>query len=148
MIIRLAKMDDLDRVHEIEVSAMSHPWTYDNYVEAFNEKNAIFVVAEDDGSAPASVVGFVLLYIGADQGDIPDVVVEKSYRNRHVASDMLEFLYQQAVNRGVQEIFLEVRQSNNPAIALYRHQGFEPIGERKHFYQDPDEDAIVMRKKF
>jgi ribosomal-protein-alanine N-acetyltransferase len=57
---------------------------------------------------------------------------------------MLEAVFADAAKRGVRKVFLEVRQSNAPALALYEHIGFLRVGVRKNFYANPTEDACLM----
>ena len=49
------------------------------------------------------------------------------------------------MRRGVEEVFLEVRESNHAAQALYLRHGFRPVGQRPHYYRNPLEDALVLR---
>lgn len=74
--------------------------------------------------------------------DIINIEVLPEYRRKGIATSFLNSLV--AENEGVQEIFLEVRKSNEPAIKLYKKNGFEIISERNNYYKNPTEDALIM----
>ena len=64
---------------------------------------------------------------------------------RPLSETAMVSLLTEAANRGAEQIFLEVRQSNTPARALYEKNGFTAIGLRKKYYKDPVEDAVLMQ---
>ena len=64
-----------------------------------------------------------------------------------IASELLDIVYDMAHDRGVTSINLEVRTSNEAAIALYEKHGFVQNGRRKDFYRDPKEDALLFIKE-
>ena len=76
---------------------------------------------------------------GAGEVEILNVAVDPGFRGQGVATALIESL--QAA-----QVFLEVRESNTTAIGLYRRIGFEEAGKRKEYYDNPTEDAIVMRR--
>ena len=73
--------------------------------------------------------------------------MEDGYRKMGIASELLDILYDEALERGVTSINLEVRQSNIPAISLYEQEGFEAVGKRPGFYRNPSEDAVLYIKQ-
>jgi ribosomal-protein-alanine N-acetyltransferase len=80
--------------------------------------------------------------------EILDVAVDSRRRRKGFATLLLESLLQLAKQRGAQEFFLEVRESNAPALALYRKFGFVVAGRRPNYYRHPDEAALLFRLRF
>lgn len=105
--------------------------------EYFNSDNCFLAVA--DG-------GFVAVMVNYDSADLLDIAVLPEHRKKGVASALMAFMEEECAARGVKMIFLEVRESNLPAISLYEKCGFDKISVRKKYYSDPVEDAVIMRK--
>ena len=81
-----------------------------------------------------------------DEGQITNVATDPDFRRRGCGAAVVEELLREAQARGLLQITLEVRESNAPAIALYRRFGFEIVGKRPQFYTHPIETALVMQK--
>lgn len=92
------------------------------------------------------IVAYAVLYLAGDEGDVANIAVLPSYRNRGIGGALFDTMLNQARGEQVQTIYLEVRQSNNAAIRLYRSRAFVEIGKRKNYYRHPREDAICMAK--
>lgn len=84
-------------------------------------------------------------YTAADQADIIDVAVLPAYRRRGIARALMRAVMTAAAADGAETVFLEVRASNVPAIALYESLGFAKCGLRKNYYASPREDAVLMQ---
>ncbi len=106
-----------------------------------NEANRFF--AAIDGGI---LVGFGGYSKAADQADVIDVAVLPAYRRRGIARALMHAVLSDAATRGAEAIFLEVRASNAPAIALYTALGFTSCGVRKNYYANPREDAVLMMR--
>ena len=91
------------------------------------------------------VIALLSGYHAAGEGDITSVAVHPDYRRKGLAQLLLD-AFEKALPPDTEEIFLEVRESNSAAIALYTKCGFERLSVRKNFYSDPPENAVVMRK--
>ena len=116
------------------------PWSEKAFMDSLSQKEALFLVAEEEDR----VLGYIGIYLSFEEGEITNVSVDSSSRNKGVGSELVEQLKKEAQARGTEKIFLEVRVSNEPAIRLYEKQGFEQVGCRKNFYEKPREDAWVM----
>ena len=81
-----------------------------------------------------------------DEAEIPNVCVKESARCRGVGKQMMTVLMEEAKKLGMAMLYLEVRESNSPARALYQRLGFEENGIRKNFYEHPVENAVLMSK--
>lgn len=137
--IRILCESDLAQVAEIERLCFGEPWS---------EKSLELLLRDANFGLVALCDGRVAAYVGvisvAPEGEITNVATHPDFRRRGLASALLEALKKEAAERGIESIFLEVRRSNTAARELYQKQGFEVIGERKGFYSNPKEDAILM----
>ena len=140
--IRLMNETDLDSVSAIEKEIFSLPWSKKSFSDSLQSENTLFVVAEEEGR----IQGYCGMYLSFEEGNITNVAVSPSYRRRHVAYYMLKDILEKAEEKGITNIFLEVRETNVSAIKLYEMFGFEEAGIRKNFYEKPTENALVMWK--
>ena len=94
-------------------------------------------------------VGYGGMQCVLDEGQITDIAVLPAYRRRGIGAMILDALIAHARRQKLYAIFLEVRESNLPALSLYRDRfGFEVLGLRKGFYSHPKEDAYILRKEW
>lgn len=138
--IRPMQKEDIDQVVQIEKDTFSDPWSYQSFLDSMNEELSIYLVVDKD----EEVVAYCGLYVVQDEGQITNVAVKESYRDAHVATGMLKELINHAKDKGARNFTLEVRVSNDVAIHLYKKLGFESVGIRKRFYENPVEDAMIM----
>lgn len=137
--------DNVDQVAEIEKECFSTPWSREMLLEAMENLTASFIAAEaDDGT----ILGYAGVNVVMDEGYIDNVAVRKAYRRNGVASALLDVFIRFAQAHELAFLTLEVRASNEAAIALYTRHGFEEAGRRKNYYSDPKEDAIIMTRTF
>ena len=132
---------DNERITYLEKICFSDPWNFDMVCETANHTNFYGVVCEEGGK----VVGYAGAIFVFDSADIALVAVDPDYRRRGIAFDMLKKLESELFEKGVENLFLEVRVSNLSAQSLYLKFGFNPIGKREKYYENA-EDAIVMLK--
>lgn len=140
--VRLMEEADLDSVAEIEKEIFSLPWSRNAFADSLKSENTLYVVAEDDGE----VKGYCGMYLSFEEGNITNVAVSPTYRRHQVAYNMLNYIFEKAKEKGITDAFLEVRETNVPAINLYERLGFEEAGIRKNFYEKPTENALIMWK--
>ena len=141
---RYATLDDVEQIAAIEAASMPNPWKAPSYIEAINSDHAFIIVAMDE----KMVAGFAVFYLTPPEAELPDIVVEKSYRGQGLGNQLLSYAATELTSKNIDTLFLEVRESNIPARGLYNKNGFEEIGKRKYFYANPVEDAICMRKEY
>ena len=139
--IRRMRAPDLPRVMQIELSTFSMPWSESTFRGLLRRSDSDLFVAELRGA----VAGYSVFWAVTDQGELGNVAVAEEYRGRGIGRTLLDAVLERAAERSVHEIFLEVRRSNDGAQNLYRRLGFTQVGQRKNYYQEPAEDAIVMR---
>ena len=143
LLIREMKADDVEIVSKIESEVFSMPWSAKDFLEMVEADYAYYYVAELDGE----IAGCCGIRNIAGDGEITNVVVAPSYRRRGIALKMMEYMLEEAVKAGIGDCTVEVRVSNQPAIRLYERLGFKGEGIRPHFYDKPDEDALIMWKR-
>jgi len=142
--LRDATLADVDAIMTIEVETFpADAWMREAFVEEIAHPAARYLVAIDTDTAEA-VVGYAGLKVAGDQSDIQTIAVAATHRRRGIARRLLAELLAEALRRGADETFLEVRRDNPGARALYEAFGFEQIAVRPHYYRD-GVDAIVMR---
>ena len=140
--IDAASRSDIDAVADLELVAFADPWTRQAFEAALKERHARFRVAR---SADGGLLGYVVAWFVLDEGEIANLAVVPTVRRRGVARALLEAIVAEARESRISRLFLEVRESNVAAKALYESQGFSPIARRERYYRKPVEDAIVLR---
>lgn len=140
--IRVMKETDLDSVAAIEKEIFSLPWSKNAFAQSLNIENTLYVVAEDNGE----IKGYCGMYLSITEGNITNVAVSPAYRRHQAAYNMLSYILKLAKEKGITDAFLEVRETNVPAIRLYEKLGFQEAGIRKKFYEKPVENALIMWK--
>ena len=132
----------LPRLAQREQTCFSAPWTQQALAEELSNGQAHFLVAQSDGE----VLGYLGVQEIAGEGYITNVAVFPKARGQGVATALLDKAAQDAARRDCAFLTLEVRESNAPAIALYEKMGYTQVGQRKNFYRDPPENALLYTK--
>ena len=144
--IRKMKVSDLDEVLAIEeVCFPDGAWNRDQYLYELNENPyAELWVLEQQGK----VIGYYDLWIIFERAEIATIAVAREHQHSHQGATLMQHLVQQARNHNCENISLEVRQSNQPAIGLYEHFDFIVINTRPGYYRKGDgyEDAYLMMR--
>lgn len=136
---------DLVGVVDVEVRAYSHPWSRGNFIDSL----AAGYVAELLESSVAGVVGYFVAMPGVDELHLLNITVAPAWQGRGHGSALLDVVQARAIERGLGTLWLEVRESNHRARALYRRRGFAEVGQRRGYYPAASgrEDAVVMSQK-
>lgn len=94
------------------------------------------------------LIGFLALrvIVAAHEAEILNIAVEARSRRKKLATALLGAAISYCVSRSVQAVFLEVRESNTPALSFYKNHGFSVSGRRPGYYRNPDEAAISMAR--
>lgn len=106
----------------------------------FDNMRDIKVLVLIEGEVVANISAWLVL----DEIQINDVIVQESYRRNGIALAMLENLFNFGREHSCSKITLEVRENNTPALKLYEKGGFKQVGLRENYYQDNNENAILM----
>jgi ribosomal-protein-alanine N-acetyltransferase len=135
-------MRDVDAVAAIEQTAFPDPWSRASFVGLIRAPRSELTVAED---AARRIVGYSVLLLAGPDADLANLAVAPSARGNGLGRLLLGGVLARARSAGVQHLYLEVRDSNTQAIALYESAGFTAFGRRRRYYKDPVEDARVLR---
>lgn len=145
--LRRAKATDLDAIVAIERASFTDPpWSRDSFLALIDSPRAYFTVACEPPTG--TVVGYVVAWFVADEAELANLAVAPDRRSRGVGSRLLDAAMAEARQAGAIVVHLEVRDSNAAARALYDSRGFQAAGRRRHYYRDPVEDALLLRRDF
>ncbi|MBP3637844.1 MAG: ribosomal protein S18-alanine N-acetyltransferase [Clostridia bacterium] len=140
-IIRRMTIADLDAVAAIEAATFPTPWSKDSFrMELERNVAARYLVAEKAGE----VIGYGGAWIILDESHITNIAIAESQRGHGYGRLLTETLMQYLANLGAAYATLEVRKSNIRAQNLYKSVGFIQLGVRKRYYEDNNEDALLM----
>jgi ribosomal-protein-alanine N-acetyltransferase len=143
--IEQMRVSDLLQVAEIERKCFLNPWGLNAFVAEFLNGHSHRLVARWSGAE--RVVAFAICWFAAGEVHINNLAVHPEYRRRGVAERLLEAILEQAERAGAGLALLEVRPSNEAALALYRKFGFRRLGRRRGYYADNGEDAWVLGRR-
>jgi ribosomal-protein-alanine N-acetyltransferase len=124
-------------------SAEAAQWPPESYAKLAESPGGIVLVCDASGQP----VGFVAARQAADEAEILNIAVQRDFRGKGVASALLLAALDEFRRSAIARVFLELRESNLPALTLYNRHGFTPSGRRKAYYHHPTEDAISMLRK-
>lgn len=135
---------DMDAVMAIELAAYPHPWTRGNFSDSLNSDYDCKVLHDASGKMAA----YFLLMTAVDECHILNITVRPDLQGQGVGRLLFKEIKSLAICNGCSSLLLEVRPTNNQALAVYKKMGFDQIGLRKNYYpagEQAREDAIVMR---
>jgi len=134
-------MNDLEQVIAIDQLSFTLPWPERSFkFELTDNETARCWVAELDGRVAAMIVSWLIL----DELHIATIATHPEFRSRGIGRNLLVHALRTARDEGAEKSFLEVRDGNSVAQALYRTLGFVEDGRRKEYYKDNNEDAVLM----
>jgi [ribosomal protein S18]-alanine N-acetyltransferase len=135
---------DIDAVLAIETSVAAFPWTRGHFTDSWKAGYSGWVGRDPD----RRLLGYYLLMPAVDEIHLLNLGVDRSVHRQGLGSRLLGHALGNAWQAGGRSMFLEVRPSNRPAIALYERFGFSEVGQRRGYYPAASgrEDAIVMRR--
>ena len=139
---RKMTLADIPAIAALEAETFSDAWTSQSIYETFCQKQAFIIVAEVNGQ----VAGYSIVYYVMDEGEIARIAVGNQFRRRGIGCGLLNYTGECCKEKQVERLLLDVRESNETARAFYRKYGFAEDGIRKHFYDKPSEDAVLMSK--
>lgn len=142
--IRAARADDVLAVYQIEQSHRPNRKFPHHYLDELENPFARFYVS----CLPDSdeVIGYIIFWVIETTMEIHYIAVTPAYRGRGVGKELMAFSIRQAESTGIDQIFLEVRESNQRAQQFYEGFEFERRGRRKEYYRRPREDALIYER--
>ena len=139
-----AELDDVDNIMNIESYAFgSHHWSQDLFINEIKNKNSFYLVAKSINDYNKTI-GYIGYWRIIDEGHITTLAVDVDYRRNHIADILLYNIIDNAYTKKIKWLTLEVRASNKAALNLYKKYNFNQISIRKKYYQDNNEDALIL----
>ena len=139
--LRPARDADIDAVVAIEHASFGDPWNRSAFVDLIDDPRVAFLIADVGGA----VRGYVVAWFVLDEGEIGNLAVAREARRRGIGALLLDGAIAAVRASDVDTLYLEVRDSNAAARALYASRGFVEVGRRREYYRKPKEDALVLR---
>jgi ribosomal-protein-alanine N-acetyltransferase len=139
--MRRAREADVDRILAIEQASFADPWSRSAFVELLDDPRVAFLIADAGGT----VRGYIVAWFVLDEGEIGNLAVHADARRQGVGALLLDAAIAAVRKSRVESLYLEVRDSNAAARALYASRGFAEVGRRREYYRRPKEDALVLR---
>ena len=128
----------------LEIVCFADPWDEKSIdYELTNQLSHWLVALEAD-----TVVGYVGSQTVIDETDMMNIAVHPDFRRKGIAEALVNALVSDLKELGSHCLTLEVRESNEPAKALYEKLGFIHVGTRKNYYRHPKEDGLILRKEW
>jgi ribosomal-protein-alanine N-acetyltransferase len=144
---------DIDRILVIERNSFKRPWSRESLLREFAHKDACNYSVRCNNSSrddrmlnTVDIIAYICFRIIADKMHIMKIAVAPEWRHQGIALWLLEKSLENAVKKGAEVTYLEVRPSNYPAIGLYNKTGFRIVGKQPNYYSETREDALVMIK--
>jgi len=142
MTIRPMRSRDIPAILELEKNTLS-PWSREHLEDELKQPAGFqFVIRHSGGQGIAAVLCGRIMQ---DEAEILKLSVAENERHKGMGYLLLGFVLEYCRNRGVRNCFLELRASNRAARNLYEKRGFQRIGCRLNYYEEPREDAILMQ---
>jgi ribosomal-protein-alanine N-acetyltransferase len=127
---------------------LSH-WSAESYLDELKNPDAIMLrLVDDENSVAGFVVGRIILGGEVDirnDAEIYNIAVTAEKQRNGLGQVLLDAFIDECRSKDAEQVWLEVRESNHPAIGFYKKNGFEYVQTRNHFYEDPREHALLMR---
>jgi ribosomal-protein-alanine N-acetyltransferase len=144
IVIEIPALRDIPKIKEISGVCRLTNWSETGYTDLLKDRSTVFLVAKSSGLT----VGFILTqYIEAEKAvEILNIAVLPDFRRLGIAASLLAYAAAIKAEHEIEKIWLEVRRSNFGARQFYENMGFTVVGERRNYYTDPPEDAILMSK--
>jgi len=138
--IKQAEPHHLSEIAQLEREIFPDPWSEHLLARKMEDPSTIFCVAEHEGQ----VKGYAILQLIHPEAELINIAVAPTARQQGLGRKLLETILHKTAAKQIETIHLEVRESNQAAIHLYRALGFQPVGLRKHYYENPREHAVLM----
>jgi ribosomal-protein-alanine N-acetyltransferase len=140
LFIRKATPSDVSQIEKIEKSSFSTPWSEKWLLDEINKQDDLFLTVTDG----EGILGYAVVGMLGEEAELYNIAVDNAHRGKGLGDMLMKHLTRKALENGAKNLFLEVRESNVPAILLYEKHGFKSVGRRKNYYKEPTEDAILM----
>ncbi|MES2179527.1 MAG: ribosomal protein S18-alanine N-acetyltransferase [Gemmatimonadota bacterium] len=147
MTVREATPSDLPAVLDIENASFVDPWSRDAFASSLALPHMRFLVAESEEGGGGRPVGYVILTVVGPESEVADIAVDPAFRSGGVGGLLLDAAIARLASEGVEWLYLEVREMNSAARALYQSRAFFEVGRRRNYYRNPTDDALVLKRE-
>ncbi|WOB44967.1 ribosomal protein S18-alanine N-acetyltransferase [Thermoleptolyngbya oregonensis NK1-22] len=146
--LSLLTRDQVDAAVALDRQCLGGLWTEDGYLREIDSPNStLLALTAAAGDGETSLAGLGCLWMILDEAHITTLAVHPAQRGRGLGQLLLTALMQAAWHHQMHWATLEVRASNRAAIALYQKFGFTDVGLRPRYYQNPEEDALILWRR-
>ena len=140
---------DIEDIVAIENECFTDAWSAESFRSSLANPFCEVIVCQRDGYSDTDgefsrIVAHAVMMHMYEQGEIAKVAVARDFRRQGIASRLVDWLLKIAEHEDVENVFLDVRQSNTAARALYEKAGFTPYATAEAFYKSPVEAAVKM----
>lgn len=142
--VDLVKKEDIPEIMEIEQESFLSPWTEGMFAKELQSAHSMCLCVRINFENKSVLGAYIIFWLVADEVHLHNLAVKKEYRRNGLALALMEMMKKIAAEHKVRAQTLEVRESNNEAIKLYRKCGFVVKGVRPLYYTDTKEDALIM----
>lgn len=142
-----ASSDDLSDCADIHAKCFSNNWEAHDLQSMLTNRNTKCIVANSSKSN-SRAVGFLMYRVSAGEAEILTIAVDPEFQNQGIGITLLDAMIRWCLIDRLEEIFLEVDDSNLSALKIYKRRGFKKVGERKGYYDEGEPtkgDALIMR---
>jgi [ribosomal protein S18]-alanine N-acetyltransferase len=136
---------DAPRLAQLHGASFHRGWGEGEFDSMLAERNTLIHVLR----VGRKIIGFAVSKMGADEAEILSIAIDPAHRGRGLSRGLLLTHLGHLAGRGVEKVFLEVEEHNQPARRLYEHAGFAVVGRRERYYRQPGGEhlnALLMRR--
>lgn len=144
MIITKMNESHVQQIADLEKLCFHDPWSVNSIASELDNRLSLWLVAVED----ECVIGYVGSQTVLGETDMMNIATHPHYRKQGIGTALILELIDELNRRGSHSLMLEVRESNAPAISVYRKLGFVEVGCRKNYYRNPRENALILRKEW
>lgn len=137
-------LSHVEEIAELEKICFSDPWSAKSILSELDNPLSLWLTAIEENC----VAGYVGSQTVLGETDMMNIAVRPENRRQGIGEALIEALVDQLKQIGSHCLTLEVRISNEPAIKMYEKLGFVMVGRRPRYYQNPREDALILRKEW
>lgn len=143
------EVEDADDAAAIHAEAFAQAWSGDEFASLLSQPGSFGFMARRAGQARSTPVGVVLARRTLDEAEILTVAVDKSVRGKGIGRLLMDHVLQHLYAERAASLFLEVDETNGPALALYRRLRFDEVGRRPAYYAGTDgqrTSALILKR--
>ncbi|GGA73212.1 ribosomal-protein-alanine acetyltransferase [Nitratireductor aestuarii] len=147
--VRTVELEDCEALASLHEEGFVRPWSSGEFESLLRQDTVFGYAVVEEGVPSGPLCGFVLARHAAGEAEILTIVVPRKLRARGLGHQLMDSVLRHLHAERVESLFLEVDETNAPALALYRRLGFEEVGCRPAYYSNPGSpptNALVMRR--